>query len=470
MKSLNVVILSTLSLFTLDVATAEAQAPVQKKVQAKKSFSPKMLVYENLNDEKVLRRFRKRFVQLDSLLNHKKSVIAPIIDLRSDTHNKETHTTDSLYWAKTAHEQLALKRHSGLEMTGQTYIRPENAFDADNDTEGDVSKYKAKIQGEVGWNYLNSKFYQTKAKNQKIALANELDRLQDKKRITTDIYEKAADELTEEYNYYIGTTIAHRLANLDLMNEAYQYMLENDRISNDKILKVMNDKLEAEYDLSVLCASNDIQNKPIYEMKPTKVEVDTTALWRYINDESIEARIKTVKEQITDNQSKLTNYMSTARITPFVRWNTYWTSANKFNNNFDAGLRFTLPLYNESGRKKKALETEKEIIRTTRDTEVKTIRQECLILIKRIENLNNAIATEAFHIKQTGKYIAMRRKAYLNQKDGYNYLMRMEEYTGFLQSMERMYKLMLSRSLAVINIEKAAGLTDGKEIFRESEL
>lgn len=470
MKSLNVVIISTLSLFTLDVATADAQAPVQKKVQTKKSFSPKMLVYENLNDEKVLRKFRKRFVQLDSLLNHQKSVIAPIIDLRSGTHNKEAKTTDSLYWAKTAHEQLALKRHNGLEVTGQTYIRPENAFDSDNDTEGSTSLYKAKIQGEIGWNFLNSKFYQTKSKNQKIALANELSRLQDKKRITTDIYEKAADELTEEYNFYIGTTIAHRLANLDLMNEAYQYMLENDRISNDKILKVMNDKLEAEYDLSVLCASHDIQNKPIYEMKPTQVEVDTTALWRFINDESIEARIKTVKEQIADNQSKLTNYMSTARVTPFVRWNTYWTSANTFSNNLDAGLRFTLPLYNESGRKKQALETEKEIIRTTRETEVKTVKQECLILIKRIENLNNAIATEAFHIKQTGKYIAMRRKAYLNQKEGYNYLMRMEEYTGFLQSMERMYKLMLSRSLAVINIEKAAGLTDGKDIFRETEL
>lgn len=470
MKSLNVVILSTLSLFAIGIPTADAQAQAPKKVQAKKSFSPKMLVYENLNDEKVLRRFRKRFTQLDSLLNHTKSVNAPIIDLRSERHNAESQNTDSLYWAKTAHEQLALKRHNGFEVTGQTYVRPENAFDSDNDTEGDVSKYKAKIQGEVGWNYLNSKFYQTKAKNQKIALDNELDRLQGKKRITADIYDKAADELTEQYNYYIGTTIAHRLANLDLMNEAYQYMLENDRISNDKILKVMNDKLEAEYDLSVLCASSDIQNKPIYEMKPSKVEVDTTALWKYINDESLEARIKMVKVQIADNQSKLTNYMSTARITPFIRWNTYWTSANKISNNFDAGIRFTLPLYNESGRKKQALETEKEIIQATRDTEIRTVKQECLILTKRIENLNNAIATEAFHIKQTGKYIAMRRKAYLNQKDGYNYLMRMEEYTGFLQSMERMYKLMLNRGLAIISIEKATGLTNSKDIFKEIEL
>ena len=60
------------------------------------------------------------------------------------------------------------------------------------------------------------------------------------------------------------------------MNEAYQFMLEKDRISNDKMLKVMNDKLEAEYDISVLCTDRDISNKPIYRIKPTKIVVDTT--------------------------------------------------------------------------------------------------------------------------------------------------------------------------------------------------
>ena len=83
-----------------------------------------------------------------------------------------------------------------------------------------------KVQAELGWNIINSKFYQGKEKRTKIALANELDRLQIKKRQTADIYEKAADELTEQYNFYIGTVIAHRLDNLDIMNEAYQFMLD----------------------------------------------------------------------------------------------------------------------------------------------------------------------------------------------------------------------------------------------------
>lgn len=436
----------------------------------KKAFSPKMLVYENLKNENVLKHFNNRFAQLDTLLNHPIWVQSPVINLGLNRqHTADIRNTDSLYWAKTAHEQLAIAKHNGLEVTGQVYARPDAYFDADNDNEDQISQYKAKTQAELGWNIINSKFYQGKEKKAKVALANELSRLQSKKRLTADIYEKAAEELTEQYNFYIGTIIAHRLDNLDIMNEAYQFMLEKDRISNDKMLKVMNEKLAAEYDISILCSDRDISNKPIYRMKPTRIVVDTTALWRHIDEESIDARIVMVKEQIADNDSKLANYLSTTRITPFARWSSYWQSNNKISNNGDIGVRFTIPIYNENPRKRKALETEKEIIRSSRSTDVKEIKQSVGILLKRIENLNQAIATEAFHIEQTGKYIDMRRFAYKNQKQGYNYLMRMDEYTGFLESMERMYKLMLNRGLAIINIEKAVSIYDNNTIFREIE-
>ena len=449
----------------------QAQKTTQKKQAQKKAFSPKMLVYENLKNENVLKHFKNRFAQLDTLLNHPIWVQSPVINLGLNSqHTADIRNTDSLYWAKTAHEQLAIARHNGLEVTGQVYARPDAYFDADNDNEDQVSQYKAKTQAELGWNIINSKFYQGKEKKAKVALANELSRLQSKKRLTADIYEKAAEELTEQYNFYIGTIIAHRLDNLDIMNEAYQFMLEKDRISNDKMLKVMNEKLAAEYDISILCSDRDISNKPIYRIKPTRIVVDTTALWRHIDEESIDARIVMVKEQIADNDSKLANYLSTTRITPFARWSSYWQSNNKISKNADIGVRFTIPIYNENPRKRKALETEKEIIRSSRSTDVKEIKQSVGILLKRIENLNQAIATEAFHIEQTGKYIDMRRFAYKNQKQGYNYLMRMDEYTGFLESMERMYKLMLNRGLAIINIEKAVSIYNNNSIFREIEL
>ena len=177
-----------------------------------------------------------------------------------------------------------------------------------------------------------------------------------------------------------------------------------------------------------------------------------------------------VKEQIADNDSKLTNYLSTTRLTPFARWSSYWQSNNKISNNADVGVRFTIPIWNETPRKRQALETQKEIIRSSRGTDVKEIKQSVGILLKKIDNLNKAITTEAFHIDQTGKYIEMRRFAYKNQKQGYNYLMRMDEYTGLLESMERMYKLMQNRALAIINIEKAVSIYDNNNIFKEIEL
>mgnify|MGYP002516238856 FL=1 len=443
----------------------------QAQGKKKQFFSPKMLVYENLKNENVLRHFNNRFAQLDTLLNRPIWVKSPVIDLGlNKQHTADIKSTDSLYWSKTAHEQLAVNRHNGLEITGQVYARPDEYLFTDKDNEDAVSRYKLKTQAELGWNILNSKFYQGKEKRAKVALANELSRLQSKKRLTADIYEKAAEELTEQYNFYIGTVIAHRLDNLDIMNEAYQFMLEKDRISNDKMLKVMNDKLEAEYDISILCADRDISNKPIYRIKPTRVVVDKEALWKHIDSESLDARIVMVKEQIADNDSKLTNYLGTARLTPFARWSSYWQSNNKMSNNVDVGVRFTIPLYNESPRKRQALETEKEIIKSSRTADVNEIKQSVDILLKKIENLNQAIVTEAFHIEQTTKYIDMRRYAYKNQKQGYNYLMRMDEYTGLLESMERMYKLMLNRGLAIINIEKAVSIYDNNSIFKEIEL
>ena len=463
-----IILYSTTALLLLMAAQSSM---AQTKGKKPKSFSPKMLVYENLKNDNVLRHFKQRFAQLDTLIKNPIWVKAPVIELGlNKQHQADIHKTDSLFWSKTAHEHLALNRHNGLEVTGQVYARPDAYFDSDEDDAKEVSKYKMKVQAELGWNIINSKFYQGKEKRTKIALANELDRLQIKKRQTADIYEKAADELTEQYNFYIGTVIAHKLDNLDIMNEAYQYMLEKDRISNDKMLKVMNDKLEAEYDISILCSDRDITNKPIYRIKPTRVVVDTAALWEHVDKESLDARIVMTKLEIANNESKLNNYLSTTRLTPFARWSTYWQSNDKFSHNGDVGIRFTVPIYNENPRKRKALETQKEIIMNSRSTDVKEIRQSVNILLKKIENLNQAIATEAYHIQQTGKYIDMRRFAYKNQKNGYNYLMRMEEYTGLLESMERMYKLMLNRGLAIINIEKAVSIYNNNNIFNEIEL
>lgn len=185
-----IILYSTTALLLLMAAQS---ATAQTKGKKPKSFSPKMLVYENLKNDNVLRHFKQRFAQLDTLINNPIWVKSPVIALGlNNQHHADINKTDSLFWSKTAHEHLALNRHNGLEVTGQVYARPDSYFDSDEDDAKEVSKYKMKVQAELGWNIINSKFYQGKEKRTKIALANELDRLQIKKRQTADIYEKGS--------------------------------------------------------------------------------------------------------------------------------------------------------------------------------------------------------------------------------------------------------------------------------------
>mgnify|MGYP006890208521 CR=1 FL=1 len=46
----------------------------------------------------------------------------------------------------------------------------------------------------------------------------------------------------------------------------------------------------------------------------------------------------------------------------------------------------------------------------------------------------------------------------------------MAEFTGLLVRMERIFKLMVNRGLAIINIEKAVSIYDNNNIFKEVEL
>ena len=90
MKQNLILYTTTALLITLGGQSTMAQAQKQQQLK-KKSFSPKMLVYENLKNNNVLRHFKERFAQLDTLLNNPIWVKSPVIELGL---NKQ-HTADS---------------------------------------------------------------------------------------------------------------------------------------------------------------------------------------------------------------------------------------------------------------------------------------------------------------------------------------------------------------------------------------
>ncbi|MBR2154531.1 MAG: hypothetical protein IJ901_07955 [Bacteroidaceae bacterium] len=455
------------SLRALILAWLAVPVPVCAQTDTLSEGPVKMLVYENLKNEDVLKQFDQRFEQMDHLLQHKVSVASPHLTLGEDVLSPDA-TLDSLYRVKGSLEEKAFKRRTGLEVTGQVYMRMDDAMVIEHDEDDPYSTYIDKFQAEIGWNFFNSAFYQRKTELARIRLANELDYIKESRDKNRAIYEAAENLLTMEYNYYMAIVLYNELQNVDILNEAYQYMLEQDKISNDKLLENINDKMELEYTLAQTFDIKDIANEPLYALTPTIITVDSVRLFEEVERYNPDLRASFVEEELINTQKKLTNYGQTMRLSPFLRGSVYLRKVLSPSSNIDLGVRFTFPLYDESGPKRKALETERKIVVEGRQSLSEDMKSYCRLRLDRIERLNRAIRTESFHIEQLGKYVDLRRNAYVKQPRGYNYIIRLEEYNEYLKSMERLYKLMLNRSLALLDIQKTTSYNNLQTLIIET--
>lgn len=423
-----------------------------------------MLVYDNLKNKEVLKHFNERFDELEHLFGNAKVIKSPYAAAR-DMSDYNT-ILDSLYKSRNTEDVKSLLQNTGLEVTGQVYGRLDNSFHISD--EDDVSSYKAKAQAEIGWDFINSKFYQKNAKTNQIFYGNEVDRLQQYKKQNENIFDDRLDKITEIYNYYLAVVMSHRLKNLDILNEASQLMLEQDRIASDETMEVMNEKIDLEYQLSQTYGPENLDKQPLYIMKPTILVVDTLALMNIAND-NMSSKIITANQKVLENRKLLTNYLSTTRLTPFFRVSSYWTSKDRLSNNLDLGVRFTIPLWNQTKPKQQSLDTQSALLELQRTTDNQQLRSICVQQLALINKMNQSVNVEAMHIRQIKKYVAMRKNAYLKNANGYNYISRMEEYNQLLKAMERLCHLMLNRQVALINIEKALG-SDITPLTREIDL
>lgn len=452
------------TLFTAMLPLFLFQLAIYGQMDKNYGYRPKMLVYDNLKNKDVLMHFKKRFNELEHLFGNAKVIKSPYAASR-DMSNYNT-ILDSLYKVKNNDDVKSLLQNNGLEVTGQFYGRLDNSFHISDDD--DVSSYKAKAQAEIGWDLISSKFYQKKAKTKQILYGNEVDRLQQYKKQNENVFDDRQNKIIELYNYYLAVTMSHRLKNLDILNEASQLMLEQDRVATDKIMDVMNEKIELEYELSQSSDAEVLDKQPLFIMKPTMLIVDTLTLMNIVND-NISSKIITANQKMLETRKQLTNYISTTRLTPFFRVSSYWTSKDRLSKNLDLGVRFTIPLWNQTKNKQHSFDTQSALLELQRTTDKEQLRSVCLQQLNIIDKMNKAVCVETMHIKQLKKYVEMRKKAYLQNQNRYNYIVRMEEYNQLLKGTERLCHLMLNRQLALINIEKTIG-TDITYLTREVEL
>lgn len=424
-------------------------------------YKPKMLVYENFSNDTVIHHFRERFRAMDNLISH--PVALPAGDLlTSKRFAKPELPSDSLYKVKSGLEIMALNRKNGLEVTGQVYGRLDNALDNVINMDEDEAKsvYKAKVQGEIGWNWINSRFFQNKRKQKAIILDNKIAQAE-KADDGSDAYDLWTDTLTQRWNHILASVMLCHVNNIDVLNEAYQLMIENDRITSGQLLDVMNDKMELEFDLAQIYAKDKLPpHEQITLIEPEDVSVDTVSLRTEIAANNPHNLLHKLQIEKIDNDMHLGGWLSTTRITPFARWSTYLDSNDKFSHNADVGIRFTIPLYTDTKRKRQAMAVQKTILEDEHDTYTDEVMARCLQTIDRVRRLNKSIAVEYDHLKQLHKYINMRQKVYAANSGRYSYIGRILEYNEYCKSLERLYKQMRDRSLALVTLQKTAMLPD----------
>lgn len=422
-------------------------------------YRPKMLVYENLKNDSVLRDFHRRFRVMERVVFFPASYVMPQAPVFGFPAGDAV--SDSLYQLKAGLDMLALERNTGLEVTGQVYGRLDKKATSFLSTDDDdpVSVYKAKVQAEIGWNWINSKFYHRYNKELDIKLSSDIAKARqrlDDGRADMDAW---ADSLEQHWNHVIAGVMLCHVRNLDVLNEAYQMMLEQDRITSGQLLDVMNDKMQLEFQLAQFFAKDSVApREELVWLKPEAIAIDTVSLRQQVAAANPQNQLNELRIAQLDNSAKMLSYTATMRLTPFARWSTYLTSQNKISNNVDFGVRFTFPLWNATKNQKQSLEVQKDILRDENHNYTDNVMTHCRMNIDAVRRLNQSIAVEYRHLTQLKKYLAMRQKTYAKNQGRYSYIDRMLEYNQYLKSMERLYTQMKERSLSLIQIQRLANV------------
>lgn len=425
----------------------------------KQGNSAKTLLFQGLDNDSILSAFSQRFVFLDSLVNQTAIEDTPYMV----NYSFSTLILDSIYDAKQSYERKAFKRKNGLELTGQVYQRLDNKLGFDEDTD-QYSRYNAKLQGEIGWNFFNSSFLQRKSELQFINLSNRAEYLRQQKQQSESSWIYAKESIESKYNQQLNSLLHELLLNINVLNMAYQFVLENDRTDNEKMLDAMNEKMRIEHALTQTESSTGLTSGTtshgIETITPKIIEVDSTKLFAYILSENTEIQVAHMQENMLAIKRKLTNYAHEMRFTPFVRASHYLRTSIPSSTNVEAGIRFTFPLYDDTSAKRKALQSEKNITALNRVVLSESLKKQCLLLLSRLNKLNKSIETEQQYTRQLRRFIEIRKEAYLKSLNGYNHIARLEEYNQFLKSLERMYNLLQLRDLCLLDIQKTVGCAD----------
>lgn len=402
----------------------------------------------------LFERFENRFQELDSLMftSSEYSVLddSTIFFQHWIVGEQYAANNDSLVDAQVQAEVRALKHQTGLALTGQTYYRLDDGLAIDEDDA--VSRYNAKVQVELRWNFLNSSLIHRKGRVHEIELQGDIQRLALSKDNVARQVAEHQDYFRAKYDSLLAGILQHRLYNLTLMNEAQMFLLEHGNISSDELLTNINDKAEAERNLMAIAKNYPAANS-LSKPSGFVVEIDSLALIDYVRQHHPDLHLLQLQSEMLMQQMQNETYWQRLNISPFVRYSYYFRTNLPNSSNVDLGINFNIPLTGETAKKRAAMDAERMVMQAEFQQVEQKILENIRVVLLDIQRLNRISLAELDRMEDLKRYLQIRSNAYTNRKGEYNIILRTKEYNTYLLCWEKFLSYQYQRDCLLMTLQ-----------------
>ena len=409
-------------------------------------------IQAQMSDRILFQKFGEHFSLLDSLIfsvGNVTGVKEKSINLKNSLNSVDA-SVDSLLYAKVEKQMEAMKAETGLLISGQTYYRLDEGFGIDD--EDALSRYTAKVQVELRWNFLSSSLINRRSRLNELDIKGELERVGLERERIGKLIETQKEYFQEEYDSLLAGVLKLRIANLQLLSDAQQYLVSDRSISTDELLKIMDEQAIAERLLVTIPKDYPLAFQ-LVSPHGAEIRVDTARFMKYICDNDLSLYEADLQIKLLNEKEKSTNYWRTLNLSPFFRYSFYVRPEARNTANVDAGLAFQIPLSGEQPRKRKALRAERFQKTMEKESLVNMVTEKVHFLFDEIERANRGLAGELKRIEKMRDYMQLRKKNYRGHIGEYNFMSRIKEYNHYLTCWENFYTYQFKRDCCIAELQ-----------------
>ena len=406
---------------------------------------------QNKMDEKLFIQFENHFLFLDSLIFKCQSFYnSPLLN-RLTTPDQQLHeAVDSLVYAKVEKQMDAMKAETGLLISGQSYYRLDEGFGIDDDDA--LSRYTAKVQVELRWNFLSSSLINRKSRLKELDIQGELERISLEQERVKELIDKQKECFREEYDSLLAGVLQLRVNNLRLLNDAQLYLVSDRSIGTDELLKIMDEQAIAERQLEAIPKDFPAAAQ-LMQPNGFIVKIDTDHLKKHIAENDLMLYASDLQIELLREKEKGTHYWRTLNLSPFIRYSYYARPEMRNSSNIDAGVAFQIPLSVQEPRKRKVLKAEQLQKEMEKEVLLSSIMNKVNMLFLEIERANRGLVGESERIKKLRTYLELRKANYRDHIGEYNFLSRIKEYNHYLTCWENYYSYQYKRDCYIAELQ-----------------